>query len=326
LEKERRQKKRRMIKKLEELLDAGKIKNISRFTIESAYDDVEEEYNSVMDEMRRRESVEFYATCLKYGSSCIEYTSKLAPKEYIDLDGFGETINDKLGDYESTFEELYEKYKEHKVSPEIYLILQVVFTAAGVHMMNRASNILPGVKELVKESPELMKMFTDAAVKSMSNKDAGFSFANNLMKKGDPPVNTSYGPPPAPIETKSQVPPERPNRPDINQARGVMFKESGVDVQNGYGSTAPPVNISMNLPTYGGGEASKPRAEMKGPSIEMNHFLANLKPMKPQEKVATNDDSYVSIASLKEMQGAKLPTRSKRRNNKSDKNIVSLDI
>jgi hypothetical protein len=38
------------------------------------------------------------------------------------------------------------------------------------------------------------------------------------------------------------------------------------------------------------------------------------------------DDSMVSISSLKDMQNTMMPKKTNRRKNKSDKNVISLDI
>ena len=78
------------------------------------------------------------------------------------------------------------------------------------------------------------------------------------------------------------------------------------------------------------------RPEMKGPS-DINDILGGLK----SKKININDDnnqgaqnnndkegSTISVSELKEIQQDinNLPTRTKRRRQKSDKNTVSLDI
>ena len=74
---------------------------------------------------------------------------------------------------------------------------------------------------------------------------------------------------------------------------------------------------------------------MKGPaSSDIDNILSGLKTRsiniqennKPPTQMAAGDDSMISISSLNEMQNSNIPKRSNRRKNKSDKNIISLDI
>jgi hypothetical protein len=130
-------------------------------------------------------------------------------------------------------------------------------------------------------------------------------------------------PPPAPVETKSMPPPQRPsmqftsNRPDINAGRGAMFREEGVELNNQF--------VDLNR------EESTPsqRAEMRGPqNTDIDNILAGLKTrtVNIHESAPTQeDDSMISISSLKDAQNATMPKRS-RRKQRSDKNTISLDI
>jgi hypothetical protein len=196
------------------------------------------------------------------------------------------------------------------------------------------SSATPGFGDVMKQSPELMRMFTNAAVDTMSKQSPTFEFAKNIM---NPPeqVSTKFGPPPAAMETKNmgnmsnraQMPApaagqgmqftQSPGtRPDLAAANPTMFREQGVDIQNNYQSTTvPPL-----------------RSEMRGPqSSDIEHLLSGLKtkPPPPQESMMDNGgDSMISVTSLRDLDGGNMPKRSNRkpRQNKSDKNTVSLDI
>jgi len=75
---------------------------------------------------------------------------------------------------------------------------------------------------------------------------------------------------------------------------------------------------------------------MRGPqSSEIDNILAGLKtrnvnihetPPPQQSRQTVDDDSVISIASLKDMQNSNMPKSSNRRRNRSDKNTISLDI
>jgi hypothetical protein len=131
-------------------------------------------------------------------------------------------------------------------------------------------------------------------------------------------------PPPAPVETKNQQPmQQRPtmqftqapsNRPDISASRGAMFREEGVDVNNQF------MNPNQQQPSQ--------RPEMRGPqNADIDNILAGLKTRNVDIHEPTmEDDSMISISSLKDAQNNSLPKRSKRRNQRSDRNTISLDI
>ena len=232
------------------------------------------------------------------------------------------------------------------MAPEVSLLLRIGFSAAVVNMSNKMlSTATPGFNDVIKQSPELMKMFSSAAVDTMSKQNSAFDFAKNLM---NPPeeINTRPGPPPAPVETKTQAPPPRPNamqftahpgnRPDLAAATNPMFRESGVDLgSNQQNVMEPPRPIPMARP------------EMRGPQTtpDIDSLLAGLKP-KPapvpqlssvasepatpksvvmEEMPMQGSESIISVTSLRDLDGTTMPKKSRRRN-KSDKNTVSLDI
>jgi hypothetical protein len=72
---------------------------------------------------------------------------------------------------------------------------------------------------------------------------------------------------------------------------------------------------------------------MRGPqSSDIENILSGLKTRtvniheQNQQSSAQEDDSMISISSLKDMQNSNMPKRSNRRKNRSDKNTISLDI
>jgi hypothetical protein len=182
-----------------------------------------------------------------------------------------------------------------------------------------------------------MKMFTNATVSSMSQSSPGFAMANNLMQEQ---MNRPRGPPPpAPVETKNQPPPQRPgmvftetmsNRPDIAAGRGAMFREQGMDMNSGFNRLDEQQNVRpMQMPPQ---PQPQPRPEMRGPqTTDIDNILSGLKTRtvnihdQPMVETVNDDDSMISISSLKDVNGS-MPKRSNRRRNGSAKNTISLDI
>jgi hypothetical protein len=175
------------------------------------------------------------------------------------------------------------------------------------------------------------------------------SFASDLMNNTKPGPMTGF--PPAPVETRNQPAPpasSRPgmqftqmpsNRPDINAGRGVMFQERGVDMNQSYQDVGQERSLRPE-------PAPQQRVEMNGPKItDIDSILSGLKtktiniheqqpqPVQVQSVARSNmtptymeEDSMVSISSLKDMQGSMMPKKSNRRKQRSDKNVISLDI
>jgi len=339
-EREKRRKKRIMIKKLEEWSDKGTYKSSSVFNMDSDYDEVEDEYEGALEEKRKKDSIKLQGWWFTTVVNTLEYGNALLNPFDLNLDGWGEQVSEDLDSYEEIFGELHEKYKGGKMAPEVSLLLRIGFSAAVVNMSNKMlSSATPGFNDVMKQNPELMKMFTNAAVDTMSKQNSAFDFAKNLM---NPPeeVNTRYGPPPAPVETKNHGPTARPgnmqftpnpgNRPDLKAASTPMFRESGIDLAKNQQNTQ---GQSQSIPLV--------RPEMKGPQItpDIDQLLSGLKPKRPEpptpviqrppmvEEVspAQGSESIISVSSLKDLDGTTLPKKSRKRNN-SNKNTVALDI
>ena len=336
-EREVRRKKRAMIKKLEEWYDKGLIKHNSNFTLDSAFDEIEDEYETALEDKRKKDSVKLQGWWFMTFINSMEYANTVFNPFDLNLDGWGEQVNEDLDSYEEIFSELHDKYKGGKLAPEISLLLRVGFSAAVLNFSNKAlSSATPAFNDVIKQSPELMKMFTNATVSSMSQSSPGFAMANNFMQDNSKPKGP---PPPAPVNTQNMPPPQRPgmtftneppsNRPDINASRGAMFREQGVEATGEYNINAP--ERSIHTP-----QQPTPRPEMRGPqSSEIDNILAGLKtrnvnihetPPPQQSRQTVDDDSVISIASLKDMQNSNMPKSSNRRRNRSDKNTISLDI
>lgn len=379
-DREKRRKKRLMVKKLEEWYEKGIIKHSSHFNMESNYDEVEDEYEGALEDKRKKDSVKIYGWWFMTLVNSVEYANSAFNPFDLNLDGWGEQVNEELESYEELFAELHQKYKGGKMAPEISLLLRLGFSAAIVNFTNKAlSTATPAFNDVIRQNPDLMKMFTNATVQSMSQSSPGFNMASQMMNQ-DPSPSTSFGPPPAPMATKNQAPPARPQmqytqRADIAAGRGTtpMFRESGVDLQDRTPAMQQQSQQQQQQPK---------RPEMRGPqNMDLNQILSGLKTrdvvldeepprqqmqshqqQQPQSQdsvseffgqglqgrsqqqphmtmtrddesdsgpmsvnIMNENDSMISIASLRDMQNATMPKRS-RRKQRSDRNTISLDI
>ena len=298
-DREKTKKKRMMTKKLEEWYEKGHIKSTSHFTAESSYEDIEDEYESAMEDKRKKDSVKLQGWWFTTFVNSIEYANSAFNPFDINLDGWGEQVSEDLESYEEIFSELHDKYKGGKLSPEISLLLRLGFSAAVVNFTNKAlSSATPGFNDVIKQSPELMKMFTNATVSSMSQASPGFGMAANFMNQNQGP-SQNMGPPPAPMETKYMPPPQRPSqsqntmnsRPDLSMGRGAMFREQGIDINQQYQN---PYAQEQSIPT-----PSPNRPEMLGQRPEMLGQRPEMLGQRPEMRGPQNSSIDDILSGLK---------------------------
>lgn len=324
------------LRKLEDLEKKG-VSLSKRYTMDSNLDEMIGEYETILAEKERSNSVKFQGKMMMACITGLEFLNNKFDPFDIKLDGWGEQINENIDEYDDIFAELHEKYKSKaKMSPELKLLFQLGGSALMVHMSNTLfKSSMPGMDDIMRQNPELMKQFTQAAVSSMGQSNPGFSgFMNNVFQENgggggsnpgfgmpnmpnrDMPPNVNSGPPPPPVESKlperSQRTQNLPNRPDLMSARGM--------------------SVNANEGNFREDEPRITRPEMRGPSNgslkqdSINNLLSGLKTkqINVEENRELNQGSTISIEDLRELTGAKIP-KSKRKQ-KSDKNIVSLDI
>jgi len=327
-----------LLKKLETLEHKG-VQLTKKYGMESNFQEMKGEYETIMAEKEKENSVKFQGNMLSAMINGIEFLNGRFDPFDIKLDGWGEQFQENITDYDEIFGELHDKYKSSaKMSPEIKLIFQLGASAMMVHMTNTMfKSAMPGMDDIMRQNPDLAQQFTRAAVDSMAPKNPGFSgFMNNIMREEPTVVNT--GPPPAPVETQGRnaIPaPARPgyverspfaNRPDLQATKGIELSDN-----MGSAKKSPAIR-SVRREMKGPDNIDNILGGLKTKSISMPQSAPVPKPTSsPTNEILDNEPdekgSTISITELKEMQKDNItkPSKSKRRNG-SNKNIVSLDI
>ena len=315
------------LRRLEALEKKG-VELSKKYNMESSLLEMQGEYETIMDEKSKQNSVKFQGNMLMAVINGMEFLNGRFDPFDIKLDGWSEQVNENVSDYDEIFGELYEKYKSKaSMSPEIKLLFQLGGSAMMVHMTNTMfKSAMPGMDDILRQNPDLMRSFQNAAVNSMANTSPGFSgFMTNMMNP-EPQVPSGMGPPP-PMATQGMHAPPPPqgragnnnysNRPDLNMSRS-NFTDEGISLRENYGNTDERSNRRPGTS----------RPEMKGPS-DITDILSGLKTktINIQEPTPVNNDSStISISDLKDLQGdGNMPKKSRRRQ-KSSSNTVSLDI
>jgi len=330
------------LRKLEALEKKG-VELSKKYNMESSLAEMMGEYETIMEEKSKQNSVKFQGNMLMAVINGIEFLNNRFDPFDIKLDGWSEQVNENINDYDEIFAELHEKYKSRaSMAPELKLLFQLGGSAMMVHLTNTMfKSAMPGMDDILRQNPDLMRQFQNAAVNSMAQSSPNFSgFMSGIMNPDMPMAGGNGPPPPMATQGPNAIPPPmgRPgnnnfaNRPDLNLGRS-NFVDDGINIRENYqrGNMSAPVEMQ---------EKSKrsSRPEMKGPS-DISDILSGLKTktINIQEPLQANqnnqppvngNNSTISIEDLKELQGQSdinMPKRSKRRQ-KSASNTVSLDI
>ena len=173
----------KILRKLEDIESKGG-KITRKYTMDSSLDEMKGEYENIIAEKERANNVKFQGKMLMATITGLEFlNSKFDPFD-IKLDGWAEQVNENITDYDEIFAELHDKYKSKaKLAPELKLLFQLGGGAIMLHMTNTMfKSSLPGMDDIMRQNPELMQKFTQAAVNSMGASNPGFSgFMNNVM-------------------------------------------------------------------------------------------------------------------------------------------------
>jgi hypothetical protein len=296
------------LRKLEALEKKG-VTLSKKYNMESPLDEMKGEYEMIKAEKEKKASQKFQGKMLMAFVSGLEFLNNRFDPFDVKLDGWSEQINENLEEYDEIFGELHEKYQSKaKIAPELKLLFMLGGSAVMVHMTNTMfKSAMPGMDDILKQNPELMQQFTQAAVNTMGDENPGFAnFVNGAMHR-DPPM----GSPPGPPEEYKRRPPSMGNRrggrPDVGMSRG---NPDFVDAENMESSYQ---------------EVPKPkRPEMRGPN-DLRDILAGLKTKKINLK-EEKPGSVASVHEIQELNKTDLSKPKKSRRKKSDKNTVHLQI
>ena len=329
------------IRKLEVLSKKG-AKVSKKYTMESSLAEMQGEYEMIISEKEKSNSVKFQGKMLMACVTGLEFLNNRFDPFDFNLDGWAESVQENIDDYDEIFSELHEKYKSKaKMAPELKLLFQLAGSGIMVHMTNTMfKSSMPGMDDIMRQNPELMRQFTSAAVNTMGQQNPGFgNFMNSMMGGGGggqtmPPMASPPGPQQPSYQRPEIIPPGPSNRPDIGMSRGQPKFNDAANMENTYGSATSSQRIKK--PTHAAGNSTRP--DMKGPR-DISELLSGLKtkkidfkgnetlPRPPSKTKHTDGSSTISIDELKlvSKDADNVPRRSKRKP-KSERNTVSISL
>jgi len=173
-----------LLRRLEDLESKG-VRLTRKYNMDSSLEEMKGEYENIVSEKERSNSVKFQGKMLMACITGVEFlNSKFDPFD-IKLDGWAEQLNENITDYDEIFEELHEKYKSKaKMAPELKLLFQLGGSAMMLHMTNTMfKSSMPGIDDIMRQNPDLMQKFSQAAMNSVNSSNPGFSKFMNTVNE-----------------------------------------------------------------------------------------------------------------------------------------------
>jgi hypothetical protein len=234
------------IYKFKKLGEQG-IRTTMNYNMNSALDEMRNEYLKLKKQREIDNSVKFQRKILMAGVTGLEFLNNKFDPFSVNLDGWSESVNEGIFDYDEIFEELYAKYGggDSEIAPEIRLLFALGSSAFMFHLQNTMfKSSLPGMDDIMKQNPDLMKQFASAAVGSMNQQPGGAppGMAGMMRGMGFPGMPPSGPDPrqgPGPMPGQGQGPrrpqnrgPPSPRRPDMDGPDGLddIIKTMNLDV------------------------------------------------------------------------------------------------
>jgi hypothetical protein len=224
---EERKKKAELINKLNRLESKGYTLT-KRFSMDNALDEIQQEYDRLVDAKNLEASLRFQRQCLMGVATGAEFLNgKFNPFDW-ELDGWSESVHENIEDFDGN------------MPPEAKLLMSLVGSGFMFHMSNsffrsKMTNVDP--TDIFKNNPQLAKQFAQAAAQQ-----AGPGFGNFM--------GAAMGMP-------QQMQPQQPQYPQ--QMGSGPFNQAS----NGM---SPPMQMPQSSYSQQSQQQQPQRREMKGPS------------------------------------------------------------
>ena len=214
--------KRKLLYQFDRLEKRG-VKLPQKFSLSSNLDEMQMMLDRIQSDKKADASINFQRKALVACVTGVEFLNTKFDPINARLDGWSENVNDNLDDYDDIFEELHEKYKgDSKTAPEIRLLMSLAGSAFMFHLTNTMfKSSLPGLDQVMKQNPDLMRQFAGATAKTMNesgNDQTGLSgMFSNMFNNG---TKSSQSMPPPPNRQHEQ------SRPGMGQGMGQSMPQS----------------------------------------------------------------------------------------------------
>jgi len=152
-------------------LEGQGIRPTMNYNMNSNLEDMRSEYYKLKKQRETENSVKFQRKILMAAVTGAEFLNNKFDPFDVKLDGWSESVNDNINDFDEVFEELAEKYGgKSEMAPELKLLMMLGGSAFMFHLTQTLfKSSMPGMGDIMQQNPDLMKQFAKAAVGSMGN-------------------------------------------------------------------------------------------------------------------------------------------------------------
>ncbi len=167
---------------------------------------IRSEVMRMQTEISSQKAIKFMRKALIAFVSGVEFMNTKFDPIGAHLDGWSEHVMTTLGDYDSCFIKLYDKYKNttSALSPEVELLMLMFGSAMMFHMTKSFMNqSVPKFSEVAKESPELAQKIAGIMASKYNKKADDYESSDDEEEKPSKPFVPSS---PAPRTSRAQVP------------------------------------------------------------------------------------------------------------------------
>jgi len=178
-----------LLYKFSKLQNQG-VRTSTNYNMNSNLDDMRNEYIKLKKQRDTTNSVKFQRKIMMAAVSGVEFlNSKFDPFD-VKLDGWSESVNESVEDFDEVFEQLYEKYGGGgEIAPELKLVMMLGGSAFMFHLSNTMfKSSIPNMNDIMSQNPDLMKQFAKAAVGSMAQPGMNMNQPMpDVMSQNQPP-------------------------------------------------------------------------------------------------------------------------------------------
>ena len=157
-----------LIYKFKKLENQG-IRTTMNYNMNSNLEDMRNEYLKFKKQREVDNSIKFQRKAMMALITGAEYLNNKFDPFDVKLDGWSESLNEGITDFDEVFEELAEKYGgKSEMAPELKLLMMLGGSAFMFHLTNTMfKSSIPGMDDIMRQNPDLMKQFASAAVGSI---------------------------------------------------------------------------------------------------------------------------------------------------------------
>ena len=156
-----------------------------KFSMSSSLDEMKAENDRLKRDMEVDASIKFQKRMVLTSVSAIEFLNGRFDPFDVHLDGWTESFQEDIDDYEEIFEALHDKYRgKAKIAPELRLLFGVAGSGFLFHLTHSMfKSNMPEMSQVFQQNPGLRQQFAEATMNTMqqNNPTSGAGAFSGLM-------------------------------------------------------------------------------------------------------------------------------------------------